>query len=443
MPNVLLFPPDFPNISTQSELEDAVTRLRTEAVNTARRQSHTRRIGGQQAIENQNRAVLAIPILMPFDQIGQQAPPITPAPAPTAPTTVAPPVPPAPAAPPAPPAGDPPTPPAVQPAAVTIAQNGTPRIVGTVGVFGGSTKIKNPTAPRRFMQELSLIQETTNRLGTQLTQDRNYRATTGNLARGLFCGGDNDSVTIDIYNYGRKSIRRAGVKLSVARYGATGNIQNPQKGVLVGGAITKTSSARDLQRITFSDPLVIARVANFLPSPRFSPHGAMCSPSYGYVYSGSASAHTGAPLNTILEIYHLPATETVATLGATIASRFHVVHAAFGHADAGFVAAGSHANPIQSNWFSEQITKLPFQTKIPSTLATTLAQPKTCADGTGSNLAGYTVGGHIGSIGNHTNTIDRLAYAPTPEQNRRIGTQLTTSQEDQGSISDYGPGFSR
>lgn len=445
MPNLLLFPLDFPNISAQSELEDAVTRLRTEAANTARRQSHTRRISGQQEIDNQTRMIMAIADLMPFGQIGPQAPPITPAPAPIAPVTRAP-APPDPPAPPAPPpAPEAPTLVAVQPAPVIIQTNGALKRVGTVGVFGGKPNlVKSPTNhQRRLMQELLFGSETMRYLGVWLTDDRQYYATVGNEDRGFFCGGGKGSRVIDIHNHTRKTLRRASVLLPVAQFGATGGIQNARKGVMVGGGANRTSSRRDLQRVVFTNPIKVARIANFLPSPRTSPHNGLCDPTYGYAYSGTATGLTGVPLTSIAEICHLTQPETVTNLGVTLSTNFHVVHAAFGHAAVGFVSAGSNANPVTSNWFSNVITRFPYNTKTPAILATTLAEPKAGADGTGDNLSGYTVGGHVGSIGNITATIDRLAYAPTPEVNRRVAVTLKVPQENQGSVSDYGPGFSR
>lgn len=455
MPNALLFPPDFPNISAQSELEDAVQRLRTEAANTARRQAHTRRIGGQQAIENQNRMILSVPNLMPFGSIGPQAPPITPAPAPVAPATVAPPPPPPPAPPPAPPAPPAPVPEnpvpaapavvAVQPAPVIVQTNGTPRLMGTVGVFGGKTSLPDNQAnhKRRLMQELLFGSETIRYLGVWLTDDRANYATVGNEGRGFFCSGGKDSRVIDIHNHTRKTLRRAASLLPIARIGATGGIQNAGKGVMVGGGVSRGDSTRDLQRIVFTDPIAVARVANFLPSARTSPNSGLCDPTYGYAYSGTTTGLTGVPLTSIAEVCHLTTPETVANLGVTLSGNFQVGHAAFGHAAVGFVSSGSNANPIQSNWFSNMISRFPYATKTPSILATTLAEPKVSADGTGNNLSGYTVAGHVGTIGNITTTIDRLDYAPTPELNRRIATTLTVPQENQGSVSDYGPGFSR
>lgn len=445
MPNLQLFPTDFPNISAQSELETAVTRLRTEAANTARRQAHTRRIGGQQAIENQNRMILSVPDLMPFGTIGPQAPPLTPAPAPVAPVTIAPSPPSPPALPPAPTVPEAPAVAAVQPAPVIIQSNGTPRMMGTVGVLGGKSSLPDNQAnhKRRLMQELLFGNETIRYLGVWLTDDREYYATVGNEGRGFFCGGSKESRVIDIHNHTRKTLRRAAVLLPVARFGATGGIQNAAKGVMVGGGVTRRDSTRDLHRVVFSDPITVARVANFLPSARTSPHNGLCDPTYGYAYSGSASGLTGAPLTSIAEISHLTTPETVSNLGVTLATNFHVVHATFGHAAVGFVSAGSNSNPVTSNWFSNVITRFPYATKTPAVLATTLAEPKASVDGTGNNLAGYTVAGHVGSIGNLTTTIDRLAYAPTPELNRRIATTLTVPQDNQGSVSDYGPGFSR
>lgn len=443
MPNLLLFPLDFPNISAQSELEDAVTRLRTEAANTARRQAHTRRIGGQQAIDNQTRMIMAIADLMPFGQIGPQAPPITLAPAPVSP--VAPPPPPPPEPPPPPPAPQAPPIVAVQPAPAITQTNGTPRRVGTVGVFGGNTSLaKNPTNhARRLMQELQFGCETTRYLGVRLTDDRQYYATVGNEGRGFFCGGGNGSRVIDVHSHTRKTLRRAAELLPANQFGAAGGIQNARKGVMVGGGPNRTSSGRDLHRVVFTFPISVARIANFLPSPRTSPHNGLCDPTYGYAYSGTSSGLTGAPLASIAEVCHLTQPETATTLGVTLSNNFHVVHAAFGHAAVGFVSAGSNANPVTSNWFSNVITRFPYSTKTPAILATTLAEPKYGADGTGDNLSGYTVGGRIASTGTATTTIDRLSYAPTPEVNRRVAVALQAPNANQGSVSDYGPGFSR
>jgi len=445
MPNPLLFPIDFPNISAQSDLENAVTRLRTEASNTARRQAHTRRIGGQQAIENQNRMILSVAGLMPFGSIGLQAPPITPAPAPVAPVTIAPAPPPPPVPPPAPPVPEAVPVVAVQPAPVIIATNGTPTMLGTVGVFGGKPSLPDNQANhrRRLMQELLFGNETIRYLGIWLTDDRDHYATVGNAARGFFCSGNKESRVIDIHNHTRKTLRRAAVLLPVARVGATGGIQNAAKGVMVGGGATRRDSTRDLQRVVFADPIAVARVANFLPSARTSMNNGLCDPTYGYAYSGTASGLSGVPLANIAEVSHLTTPETVSNLGVTLSTNFQVDHATFGHAAAGFISAGSNSNPTGSNWFSNTITRFPFATKTPAVLATTLSQPKVGADGTGNNLAGYTVGGHLGAIGVIVATIDRLAYAPTPELNRRIATTLAAPQEGQGSVSDYGPGFSR
>ncbi|MFQ3628751.1 MAG: hypothetical protein SNJ81_14390 [Cyanobacteriota bacterium] len=422
-----------------------MTRLRTEAANTARRQAHTRRIGGQQSIDNQNRRLLAIADLMPFGRVGPQAPPITPAPAPIAPTTRAPAPPPPPAPPPTPPSPTAPPIPAAQPAPVIVQTNGALRRIGTVGVFGGNPNLVNSPVnhQRRLMQELLFGSETMRYLGVWLTDDRQYYATVGNEARGFFCGGGKGSRVIDIHNHTRKTLRRASVLLPIEQFGATGGIQNAQKGVMVGGGPNRTSSGRDLQRVVFTDPIGVARIANFLPSPRTSPHNGLCDPTYGYAYSGGSAGLTGAPLTSIAEVSHLTWPETVTTLGVTLSTNFHVTHAVFGHAAVGFVAAGSNANPVTSNWFSNMITRFPYATKTPAILATTLAEPKAGADGTGDNLAGYTVGGHVGSIGNPTRTIDRLSYAPTPEINRRVAVLLMVPQENQGSVSDYGPGFSR
>lgn len=395
-----LFPDDYPGYGLiGTELVDAVTQLRTEALNAARRQAHTRRIGGQMAIANQAQAVPTFTQRIPLHRVG--------------------------------------------PVAKAVPFAGSVAVLG-----GGRTYTDGYQTVVRTMYNFSFNPEVIYPLGATLSVQRTYPGTVGNATAGLFAGGD-VVLNLDQYTYLTRQNARVAAQISVANLGLSGGINTRTKGLLCGGnAYPQATATRTVERVTFGLIPLVSTLANFLPIARSTPHNSICSPSFGYLYSGSrgnffGGAADGTAIMSIERINHTTTPETTTTLGVTVTLP-HRIHCCMSSQIKGYVATGSQLLDgfPYLNWFSDKITALTFSGDTLSTLGITLPDPRTCTDGVGHESAGYCVAGDSPSSGwEGSKTVDRISYT-APETTARIGAELTINQADQGGICDYGPGFS-
>lgn len=390
--NPKLFPPDFDS-NLQSEeltLEAAVLGLQVQALNTARRQAHTRRIGGQNSIANQNqRMKLVRPILMPLHQVGN-VPKATP-------------------------------------------------FSGTVSYLGGGRGHGGTT---QAIFELLFSNDAVFQIGSKLSVARPYIGTVGNASAGLFCGGNFLPVgTIDQFTYSKKILQRVGAQLSQSRAGPAGGIGNQSKGILAGGrAFGSTPAVRTGDRVNYGVVPSVIGLGNLLSTNRFAAHNGTCNRTSGYVYGGVGEPWWNLPLFTIERINYTLATETVSPVGATL-NHMHMAHGAAGNLNKGYLAGGGNNVAGTTVVYTDTIAAFTYSGETYAPLAATLPEAKICADGTGSGMAAYFVGGDTATSNwQGTKTIDKLFY--NNESLIRINAQLSTPQADQGAISDYGAGFS-
>lgn len=393
--NPQLFPTDFPTTlpgvgSEEFALENAVTTVQRQARDTAVRQAHTRRIGGQNSIGNQNKLVSASPLLMPLHQIGS-----------------------------------------------------TIQVVpfwGTAAYLGGG---RGYGTTFDSMYRLAFSNETFTPLGVRLTENREYSGTVGDAASGRLCGGFSSQfgtsvASIDDFNYLKESMQRLNSQLSQARLALAGGIGNKSKGFLLGGVqFGSIDAVRTGDRLTYATN-TISGLGNFLAVNRFAPHNGTCNKFSGYVYGGSSQGYTGNLLFSIERV--TLSSEAITTIGTTLAHA-HVVHGACGSDSKGYLSGGN-TNPVETwNWFTNTITAFTYSGETSAPLSATLVDAKVCHDGTGSSVAGYFVGGDTTTSNwQGTTTADKLTYSN--ETNVRLGAQLSQPQSDQGAVSDYGAGFS-
>lgn len=393
--NPRFFPADFPSsipgvTSEQSALESTIDNIQTQARDTAVKQAHTRRISAQMAISLQNRHVLSVPSLMPLYRVGPQ----------------------------------------VQ----------TAPFLGTAAYLGGGRGYVGDSVFDNIV-EMPYSNEAFVGIGTRLTAPRAYSGCVGDLASGRFCGGTgNKSVdpgnTTDEFVYLRRSLNRIASQLSQSLTMITGGIGDRTKGILLGGLTASGVSTQIGHRLTYSTNVFASLGSTYLPVSRLAPNQGLCSKTAGY-NCGGVTQRWGTPLTSISRV--TLSNETIATIGTALANP-HVVHAAFGYDVKGYLAGGSNTNPPTSNWFSSVITALTFSGETVATLGAALADAKVCADGAGSSIRGYVIGGDTAvSNWGGTRTVDGLTYSS--EAIARLGAQLPTAKSDQGAVSDYGAGF--
>jgi hypothetical protein len=399
--NVELFPIDFPEtVNDELTLEEAVQLLRLEALNTARRQSHTRRIGGQNDISNQSRLIPSRPILMPLFAVGSASQ--------------------------------------------------EPQFLGIAGYLGGGRGYGS-TLSRVY--ELLFHNETFSTTGARLQDPRMYSGTLSNLREGLFCGGMGPtevSSSIEAINFNRKTIARAAQQLTQPRQSLAGGIGNKEKGVLIGGYIAPRITGY-AEKVVYGDPIQVSVISStFLPVPRSAPHNGFCNDSVGYLYGGYKNLDL-APFisNTeILErINYTTTPETRQTVSVAIGNKPpHVVHACGGNRDYAYITAGSNdAVNASANWFSKDIVEFAYSGETISQVSATLPDGKVCADGLSSSSTFYIVGGDkVDSAlsGSWTGTQTADKFTMSSKTCVRMESKLEFPQSDQGAVSDYGPGFS-
>jgi len=391
--NPAIYPDDFVtsrslgSIKTTLTIESAVSSIEIQARDTALRQAHTRRIAGQNEIANQNKLLRIASRLMPLNQVG---------------TVVA-----------------------------------SSPILGKTAYFGGGrqeSKATNYITTFLFSNEIFKESDLT------LSSPRLYVGTVGNNESGKICGGQStvtgtfyDAIDKITFNNGAGKLQKIAAVLSQGLLGAVGGMGDKVKGILVGGVAGNGKLTRDAHVYTHAiDEIRV--IANQLTTARFAPHNGLSSKTAGYVWLGSEKFYNGAVVRVIDKtIYD---SNLVATPISTTATQSQVVHASFSNPRRGHIAGGFvNAQGALSN----SITGFTFSGETSAILSATLDQPRVCVDGTGSSVAGYTVGGSTATAAS-TKTVQKYDYAT--DINRVIDAQLTIPLADQGAIADYGPGFS-
>lgn len=386
--NLLRYPLDYPTEITGDgdsyAFDDAISSLEVQARDTALQQSHTRRISGQNEIQNQNRLVKAKTLLMPLTSVGAKPAPVLP-------------------------------------------------IQGTVAYLSGG---RAHNGLLTYACRLTYSNDTAGRTGLRSSEPRTYQGSLYNTANGYYCGGSGSQglrTTIEELNYAKVLLRRLGVQLAQARNGLAG-IGNKTAGVLLGGVTYTGSAVRTGSTLTYAS-LTMANNSTSLVTGRFAPHNGTSTPTMGFLYGGATGNWNNFLSTQILSIESYTfASATAATVGTSL-TRPHLVHACFGSTLKGYITGGSVTN--NSSYIGDTgITCFTYSGQTVSTLSATMPEPKCCQDGAGSSVAGYAMGGDTNTsnwVG--TTTIDKLTYSD--ESIRRIGAQLPQTMADQGAISDY------
>ena len=397
--NLLLYPPDYSfgasgsgAVQTRvSTVSSAVEELQIQARNTALKKSHTRRIGGQNSIDNQNRAARAINMVLPLDQVG--------------------------------------------PSSILDSA------LGTAAYFCGGKGGYDPSHPLiQSITRLIFSGESLVPTGMQLTASRCYMGTVGEssagrMASGLLAGWVVSDI-IDRLTYREERLSRLSATLASPAQGSAG-LSTKVYGYLIGGLNIQV--LRTTNRFTFSTDTT-AFMGSSLPSiARFAPHNGGGNRYSGYLFGGVTKGPSDpAAYLFVTSIDKLTyATETFSLISASL-SASQVSHALVGNDVKSYIAGGASERTIQ-NQFINLIEAFTFGGEVVSPLGVTLSQGKECADGASSSLAGYIGGGltdaaFIGSI-----TIERLTFSS--ETISVMGVKLNTPLSDQGAVSDYGAGF--
>ncbi|NJR40722.1 MAG: hypothetical protein HC781_20180 [Leptolyngbyaceae cyanobacterium CSU_1_4] len=349
--NPVLYPLDYPADAQDGELlalDTAILTLRVQARDTALKQSHTRRIGGQNAIQVQNKVSKARPVPMPLTQVGLRSIPAV-------------------------------------------------GLQGTMAILAGGRGHGVSTDTIAFYYSNESAKPT----GVRLSEVRNYMGTIGDSSAGIFAGGiaaSGLSATMDEISYPKMTTRRLGASLTLARF-ATAGVGNKDIGVFLGGAKrTDGGMVTNGEVYTYATGTI---QATSLITARQAAHNGTSNPTDGFIYGGSSDGFVGLQPFTSIERYNF-ATRTSNAVGAAL-SVPHIVHAAFGNKLKGYVAGGLG--------FVATVSRLTYSGLTVATVGN-LPEGKVCADGASTNYSGYTFGGDLASTNwQGTRTIDKLGFA--------------------------------
>lgn len=398
--NPSIYPLDFSfdgrssNDNPTDTIENAISAIKITSRDTALRQAHTRRISGQHAICNLQKQTVVTFGVLPLYKIGVKTTPVIP-------------------------------------------------FLGTAAFLGGGRGHGGGTS-YSYIYRFSFANEYFQQISSRLISPRFYSGTVGNAESGKFCGGTDILAgavlqVVDKFTLAKQSISRVSATLSEPRFAVIGGMGTSATGILVGGISLNNSPNRDVHLYSHGID-VISQQSNFLPNARFAPHNGLSSQTSGYVWGGSDSSFGGNPLRSIDEIVYSTGTMS-GTRIATTPSHAHCVHAAFGNDIAGYVAGGSNVSPVNSNWMSRDITAFTYSGQTANLLSAQLAEAITCADGVGSSVSGFIIGGDTPSSNwNGIRTTSKLRY--DTQTVSPVGSTLDQPLADQGAISDYNPGWS-
>jgi hypothetical protein len=369
--------------STISSLDTAIELVNVQAIDTALQQSHTRRIGGANSIQNQNSVLEAINRFMPNSHVG----PIQ---------------------------------------VVRPSFNGTTAFLAGGRGYGGAVNLS---------LGFSFDSETSYPIDLRLSELRFYMGTLNSPSSGVFAGGyglaSGVSKFIDIIKFALPSISRSGAMLSNALFTACG-VGDSTNGFLLGGSFNSGVTTRSIDKFNHQSGTCIPSGSQ-LSTGRSSPHNGLSSRTEGVILGGSGSIFgTFNSAMTSIEIIDF-ATEAMAIAGANLTYP-HITHAAFGDKSVGYVCGGMAS---ATNVVSNLITKYIHSTRTTAPLSVRLQEPKICCDGVGSGRAGYVMGGDTASsqwLG--TTGIDKIQYGAI-EVVSRLGSQLGFKVADQGAVSDF------
>lgn len=382
----LAYPSDRPptiDDSTTSALDSAIELVNIQAIDTALQQSHTRRIGGANSIQNQNSVLDAINRFMPNSNVG-------------------------------------------------AVQTARPSFSGTTAFLAGGRGYNGATSSS---VGFSFDSETSYPIDLRLSELRSYMGTLNSPSSGVFAGGTGQasgvSKFIDIIKFALPSISRAGATLSEALFTACG-VGDAVHGFLLGGSFNTGVTTRSIDRFNHQSG-TSSPSASQLSTGRSAPHNGLSSRTEGVVLGGSGSVFgTFNSAMTSVEIIDFN-TEQM-TIAGTNLTYPHIAHAAFGDKSVGYVCGGMAS---ATNIYSDLITKYTHTTRTTAPLSVRLQEPKICCDGIGSGRAGYIMGGDtalsqwLGSTG-----IDKIQYGAV-ESISRLGSQLGFKVADQGAVSDF------
>jgi hypothetical protein len=368
--------------SALSSIDSAIEVINVQAIDTALQQTHTRRIGGANSIQNQNSILEAFNRYMPNSNIG-------------------------------------------------VSQVSRPSFGGTTAFApGGNAYGQNVNPSFGF----SFDSESVFPLDLRLSELRGYVGVLNSPASGIFAGGEGlagMSRLIDIVKFALPSILRGSATLSQPLTGVVG-VGTALVGYFMGGRNLAVGTVRSIEKYSHSlDRCDL--VSSQLTTGRSAPHSGLSSRTEGVVLGGvvmSSATLSYTPITSIEVINFL--TDQVVAIGASL-THPHYSHAAFGTRTSGYLCGGLLS---PSSIRTDLISKYSYSNRTVSPLSIRLQEAKVCCDGTGSGRAGYVLGGSaINWLGSAS--IDKLQY--DPEIVSRLGSQLARPIVDKGVACDFNP----
>lgn len=400
--NIDLYPDDFgtAQLGTASNtltIQSAVSSIELQARDTAIRNAYARRSAGQASTENQLQTIKFGNYLMPLNKAG-----------------------------------------------ITLTKA---PLLGTAAYFGGGRAAIASATISAYIYELRFSNEVLTSLDVRLTLPRLYAGTVSNAESGKFAGGIDANTNLftaicEKYTYSKSQIQRISDTLSVAVMGPTGGMGDATRGILAGGASSWTVAVRTGHSYNHSTD-AITTLANFLPVAKYSSHNGFSSKTSGFVWSGARPAFSADITDTIDRIDYANQTLTAVAI-ATSPLHSHLVHAAGNSEIKGYVAGGATAaawTAGDGNIFDDQIHSFTYSGQTVALLAVRLPDKVICADGASSSEGFYIVGGDSTLAWQSSQTIRKMPFAN--ETTYTIGATLTRKTSDQGSLSDYGPAYSK
>jgi len=317
-------------------------------------------------------------------------------------------------------------------------------LLGTSGyACGGRVEF-----PVRIMfntiQTLRYSSEILTTMSSTLSEKRTYMGTTGNQQSGKICGGGRGDGTtsffsIDKIDYSKQTVSRVGATLSSGLFNSVGGIGTKTKGLLIGYS----------DAATYSHSLdTLAPIAGFTNYTGASWHQGLSSKNAGYLWSrlrwnGVNDWLWNTPDNTIVKVDYASDSFTPTQLSLT-PPHLHTNHSAASSSTNGYVCGGSNYVPANANlgvyWFSKDVSRFNFGAETITLLSNKLSRPVVCTTAIGSSLAMYLIGGDVSWTETSLKTIEKINFST--EAASIIGSELSYSASDHGSVSDFNPSWS-
>lgn len=379
----------------------AISTVETNARDTAIRQAQARRMTGQAIIANQAQFIRSSSRLMPLSLIGKPLP-------------------------------------------SSIPFSGTEACTG--GWEGHA---------QRSTQSLNIFAFSNRKcvdLGMKLSEPRLYCATVGDAESGKFIGGYTSnnlwiSHSIDKINYIKKTVNRVAAKIDRGSVFLTGGLGDSVKGIAIGGSSNFSDVSENLCHFYQHATDNLTTYNNALGQPKISVHGGLSSKVAGFVWAGAERPlHNYTKKILIIDQVDYSSGLNRPTISAlsVIPPEAHQYHAALSSLAKGYILEGvsdwDSSLPNGSSRATAKTTGFRYSGNVLSVLASSLSVPSACITGAGCSAFGNTFGGYPGNYYG-SKRIEELDY--TTEKIMLLDEKLSVEYADQGSVSDYSPGFSR